>query len=635
MDFDKLDSFQLNIVRWSPGGNNLRVIASAGSGKTTSVVALVTKLILVDEVDAADICVLTYANKAGNELRVRLGEALGAGVVSNMAVGTYHAVGLNFLKRINPEKWDMTRCCDLPQGSRVEGMPSTHFMWRSAVVFGSMPGTGESSLKVADAPDQHLQQVCLQRAEGRSPEDAKGSGSAPKFKQAWLMVERCKAYYNAWDFDDVLMAWRKWLKTNEGGRYKVVIVDESQDNNKLQLELAQLLRREEGNIVLVGDLRQTVHEWRGAYPKLFAEADQTLSATTMELCNNYRSRPKIVELSNAYAKGKKWNLGSPSNSTRDADGQSVFTRSFPGHFEEGAFIAEHIAEELENGIERTRAVLCRTRGLIAIIEGCLLANNVPVVIAGGSSAFKSPPAQAVMNYLAAIHEDSVEALINVLNMPKRFIPRTFATKLQGTRRARGEKVEETLRRLVYTDSMSTGSRTNALELADKLESMRAASWSDQVREVCQLLAASWDDNGDANENDNNGLAYSVATFAMRFPDYTLFKEFLTVQLRARQDDPNAVVLSTIHKAKGLEWDDVYVDVTHGLLPHRRARGSAIEEEQRLLYVAITRPKERLFLLSAEEGQHLDVGGVSSLLKSMSQGPKSDAETDISALGGLA
>jgi DNA helicase-2/ATP-dependent DNA helicase PcrA len=615
MDFDKLDEDQVNVARWSPGKQNLRVVASAGSGKTTSVVALVTKLILVDEVEPQDICVLTYANKAGGELKTRLAEALGTAIVGHMQVGTYHAVGLNVLKRDNPDKWDMVRCCDLGQGQRAPEVPSTSFMWRCAVVFGSMPGTGEPSLKVADAPDFHLQQACLQRADGRTFKEAKNSAMAKKFKEAWALVERCKTYYSAWDFDDVLVSWRDRLKA-QGGSFRVVIVDEAQDNSRIQLDIAQLLTRPDGNLVLVGDLRQTVHEWRGAYPKLFSDADKELKAETKQLRFNYRSRPDVVDLCNQYADGKKWCLGDPSKVTREADGKSIFYNNFASHFEQGDYIAQQVKEELEAGMERSRVVLCRTRGLQAIMEGCFLALEVPVVIAGGGSSFRSPAATCVLNYLAALHENNTQALVAVLNTPKRFIPKNFGVRLQSEPRRHGEVIESQLRRLIHTDSMPHGSKINALELADFLENMRAATWKHRPKLLVELLKTQGEDGTDAHESDGPGTVYAVAMMASRYDSYEGFRDFLNRQLSAKANDDNSVVISTIHKAKGLEWDDVYVDVTHGNVPHRKAKGNAIQEEERLLYVALSRAKERLFLSAALAGDNDEVGGRSRLLPSL-------------------
>jgi DNA helicase-2/ATP-dependent DNA helicase PcrA len=359
-----------------------------------------------------------------------------------------------------------------------------------------------------------------------------------------------------------------------------------------------------------------VHEWRGAYPKLFSDADKELKAETKQLRFNYRSRPDVVDLCNQYADGKKWCLGDPSKVTREADGKSIFYNNFASHFEQGDHIAQQVKEELEAGMERSRVVLCRTRGLQAIMEGCFLALEVPVVIAGGGSSFRSPAATCVLNYLAALHENKTQALVAVLNTPKRFIPKNFGVRLQSEPRRHGEKIESQLRRLIHTDSMPHGSKINALELADFLENMRAATWKHRPTLLVELLKTQWEDGTDAHESDGPGTVYAVAMMASRYDSYEGFRDFLNRQLSAKANDENSVVISTIHKAKGLEWDDVYVDVTHGNVPHRKAKGNAIQEEERLLYVALSRAKERLFLSAALAGDNDEVGGRSRLLPSL-------------------
>jgi len=164
--------------------------------------------------------------------------------------------------------------------------------------------------------------------------------------------------------------------------------------------------------------------------------------------------------------------------------------------------------------------------------------------------------------------------------------------------------------------MPHGSKINALELADFLENMRAATWKHRPTLLVELLKTQWEDGTDAHESDGPGTVYAVAMMASRYDSYEGFRDFLNRQLSAKANDENSVVISTIHKAKGLEWDDVYVDVTHGNVPHRKAKGNAIQEEERLLYVALSRAKERLFLSAALAGDNDEVGGRSRLLPSL-------------------
>lgn len=612
MDFERLDDDQTDILRWSAGGKNLRVVAAAGSGKTTVIVALVTKLVLVDEIRPEDICVLTFANRAGQELRNRLTQSLGMDAIKRMCVGTFHGVGLQMLRRADGVFWQMPNCCDMGPNVRAKGLPSTKELWRSAVVFGKMPGTNEDSLKVADFPDHHIRAANLQRADGRDVTSAKGSGAAKKFKECWAMVERAKKAAGAWEFDDVLLQWNKQLSPKEPGMFKVVIVDEAQDNNKVQGEIVQGLSGNDGNIVLVGDLRQTIHEWRGAYPRLFRTADKKLKAETKELRFNYRSTPSIVDLCNGYAKDKQWSLGSDVRPTAATVTASVRWKEYDDPFLQAVGIAEEIAADVRAGEKEHRAILLRTNGQIAIMEALLMASGVSVNLLGGRSALKSYAARTVQAYLKAINENCAESLSNVLNVPKRYLPRSYGQMLMQTPLLNHETIAQKVSRVARSSRLKRGSMRGAMELSYFLESARAAAWKAQPGMILALIVEHWNDAGEAHETDGLGVLTAVATMASKFDSYKEFAAFWSQQQSSLTGSD--VTLATIHRSKGLEWDHVYIDATDGYTPHHRADGSQLAEEQRLLYVAMSRAKKHLTVTWSNAGPTASDGGLSYLLK---------------------
>jgi superfamily I DNA/RNA helicase len=612
MDFGRLDEDQTNVIRWSPGGKNLRVVAAAGSGKTTTIAALVTKLVLVDEVRPSDICVLTFANRAGQELKNRLSEALGAQIVKEMFVGTFHGIGLQMLRRSDEERWSMKNCADMAPSTRSPNIPSTMEFWRSAVVFGKMPGTGEESLKAADYPDHHLRAASLQRAEGRDWTRAKGSGTAPKFTECWAMVERAKKAKGAWEFDDVLLEWNAMLDPDGPGMFKIVVVDEAQDNNKVQGDIVRGLAGNDGNIVFVGDLRQTIHEWRGAHPRLFQSADKKLKAETRELRFNYRSTPSIVELCNGYASGKQWTLGSDVSAVSTSQEVSVRWKASPDPFVQAVSIANEVAAEIRSGVSRTRAVLLRTNGQIAIFEALMLAAGVSVNLMGGRSALRSYAARTIQNYLKAINEDCAESLSQVLNTPKRYLPRTYGQALIQTPTQNYETLAQRVARVARSSRLKRGSMRGAMELSYFLESARSAAWKAQPQLILDLIIEHWNDAGEAHETDGLGVLQAVATMASKFDSYAEFAKFWKQQQSSLAG--SEVTLSTIHRAKGLEWDHVYVDATGGFLPHHRASASQESEEERLLYVAMSRAKTALTLTWSEMGPTPECGGLTPLLE---------------------
>lgn len=618
MNFDLLDEAQINVVRWSPDQPNMRVVAAAGSGKTTTVTALTTKLVLVDGVAPQDICVLTFANKAAAELTSRINAALGAGVGAQVKVGTYHAVGLDFLRRAEPNSWPMPRCMDLPASSRAAGVPSTMQLYRSVLVFGTVPGTNEESLRVAENADQHVQLIQLQRADGRNVTQARPVREVKELVTAWAMAERAKQALNAWEFDDVLLSWEMHLRNHPEGLFRVVIVDEAQDNNRIQGQIAVALAGSRGRVVLVGDLRQTVHEWRGAYPKLFAEADKQLHAETRELPYNYRSRPAIIELCNQYAHGMPWALGSPVSATREATDDPVRYREHPDHYSQGVAIAQRIKEEIEAGKVCTRAVLCRTNGLLATMEAAFVTVGVPVHMLTNSSMFRGLPATQTIEYLRAICRGDPSAAAVIANVPKRFIPRNFLTALINEPSFHNETLGRKIARMTTNGNWARGVKKSLYDFAHFFDNAASCTWREQIGEVRKVLSATQDDAGEAHETDNWAVTQAILSVAERCEGFAQFESFVREVEKAPHTALDGVVLSTVHRAKGLEWDEVYVDVTEGMLPHHRARGPRVGEEQRLLYVALSRAREQLHLSAAQETYtQTKAGGRSSLLRGVS------------------
>ena len=614
MNFDLLDEAQINVVRWTPDEPNMRVVAAAGSGKTTTVTALTTKLVLVDGVAPHDICVLTFANKAAAELTSRINASLGTAIGSQIKIGTYHAVGLDFLRKMEPNSWPMPRCMDLSTASRAPGVPSTSQLYRSVLVFGTVPGTDEDSLRVADTPDQHIQLIQLQRAEGRNVTQAKPVREVKELVTAWAMAERAKQALNTWEFDDVLLSWEMHLRSRPEGMFRVVIVDEAQDNNRIQGMIALALAGSRGRVVLVGDLRQTVHEWRGAYPKLFAEADKQLSAQTRELPYNYRSRPAIIELCNQYAHGMPWALGSPVSATREKTDDPIVYREYPDHYMQGVAIAKHIKEEIESGKNCTRAVLCRTNGLLATMEAAFVAVGVPVHMQTNSSLFRGLPASQTIEYLRAVCTGDPSAAAVIANVPKRFIPRNFLTALVNEPAWAGETLGRKIARLTTQGNWARAVKKSLYDFSHFFENAASCSWHEQIEVVRKVLSGTQDDAGEAHETDNWAVTQAVLAVAARCESFAQFDAFLREVQQAPHTALDGVVISTVHRAKGLEWDEVYVDVTEGMLPHHRARGPRIGEEQRLLYVALSRARERLHLSAAQETYtQAKAGGRSSLL----------------------
>ena len=616
MDFDKLDDDQIAVVKWKPEDGDLRVVSAAGSGKTTTVTALTTKLVLVDEVPPDEICVLTFANKAGKTLKERINASLGSEKGNKVTIGTFHGVALRECRSAVPEAFPMEKCMNIsPRDGRLANIPSVQSIWRNAVVFGDMPGTRDKSLRCSEDIHPYIREVTLERADGRDVTTAKNRRNPKRFKEAWALVEKAKGALGAWEFDEALFAWLKLLNDGRAKKFKVVVVDEAQDNNKIQGDIARALVAEGGALVQVGDLRQTIHVWRGAYPKYFREVPakaKKRSTTTTELRYNYRSGGDIVKLCNAFSEGKEWNLGSPASSTREDSG-AIVVQEYPDHYHQALDIAHQIAASMEAEEGATRVVLCRTNGLVAMYEAAFIEAGVPAKIHGGFSILSSWDAKVIIDYVKAVCHKDTNALANVLNTPKRYVPRTFTTMVQTEPLMQGEEIWNYLRRLARTAPLSRGSKTNILDLAYWLESTSQAAFERIPHLVYELLVEGLpEDTRSPQESDSLMVMHAAAVAMSRYPSLEAFLSRMSIINSGSATQ--FVLLSTIHKAKGLEWDEVYVDATEGMMPHFRTSARMLGEEERLLYVAMSRAKNFLHLSYAVNGDHEnEEGGLSSFL----------------------
>jgi DNA helicase-2/ATP-dependent DNA helicase PcrA len=604
----KLDETQKRVACWSPDDGNLRVIGGAGAGKTGTLATLTAKLTMIDEIPPEDICVMAFNKDAGAELRTRIGALVGASVRDRMAVGTFHSLGRRWMDKMEPGRWDMRQCIDLPANGRGQGVPSGLMLWTKAVVYGSMPGTGVKSLEVSDSPGDYQRRVDLLRADCVSVADMPDDSDLRRFVDAWQMVEDAKAQLRLWDFADVLESWLKALRQRPEGWFKVVIVDEAQDNTRVRLEIARALAGTNGKIVLVGDLRQTIYVWAGAYPDLFRNADTELNAQTMCLGYNYRSTPDIVELSNRYAREKDWKLGDEASAFKSNEVPILPPTAYDTDMEMYEAWADEVLADHEVNPTNTRAVLLRTNGMIANCAAAFEMRNIPVVIRGSRPMLETREGKAAVDYVRAIWANDVEAFSRILNKPNRYASRALQDQIARQRLLEGEFVEDVMPRAIPRVRVAARTAKGLRAFAKQMKMWRAmGKWKDALENICGMCAACWHDSGEAHETDNVAVLYAAFRLAGRFKTPEAFLAFTDP---ARRPDPihmNPVVLSTIHRAKGREWDVVFTDVTEGYMPfYRCAVSPSREEEERLLYVAMTRAQTTLHFGYFCEDDHPDI-----------------------------
>jgi len=640
----RLDADQQKVAAWTPADGNLRVVAAAGSGKTTTISALVGNLI-AKGVDPSRIVVTTFTAKAGHELKNRIKPVVPAPAYAALRIGTFHSLALRGVRSLNPGNWQMRFNVDMPGKERAPDVPSGGILWRAITQFGTVPGTLAQSLRVPNAdPPSYARAVDLFRSDMiddpalLTPSVLRNRGvRLTEFAKAWQMYLDAKRALGAWDYADCLAQYRDALGIGViPADADVVIVDEAQDNTQTQIEIARFLAGTNGRVILVGDARQTVHVWRGAYPELFLNANKGLKAKTLPLNTNYRSVPAIVDLSNAVANGYSWALGTTAKASRSGtEGVAVSGN----HTDEGDE-ADWIAGEIEAGIANGKkagyyAVLTRTNAALLDIQAALVARNIDNVVVGDSTLFTSREAMDVMAYCVLAYHDALPSLEQVVNRPTRFLGKDYIASVKAALPMCGGDMIRACE--AAGNTVKRGSQAGVANLVQTLRNLRGKrGWVDVVLEVESLLVGAAVARRDRDkgellppDEDTPGAYRAVCRAARRFTNVVDFVEFAdrcSSNGKVGADDAlpdDKVTLSTIHRSKGLEWGHVFVQATEGVLPHKRSMpasptamtGAEIESEVRLFYVAATRGKDNAtFTWFGQFDRDKQVGGPSRFLR---------------------
>lgn len=700
----------------------LRVIASAGSGKTRSTVVTVAHIVNNEALRPEDVVVTTFTRKAGNELTEKLREVVNPKLYSRLSVSerpTFHALAISHmrervsadtsLRRLFPHGFNMA--VNVEKGDRVpfahkgvwygilqepktkKGIPG----WKAknmppSRAYDEIPGLegtdfyglsvlsrwGDTPSLTAATPRDYKQAIDIIRAQGlsRSEELAQkqiaqfeegsheDSGERlPMLNEAWRWFDEFKARNGYWDFADSLEAMWKYGTTAA----KLVLIDEAQDNNLVQLNIGlDMARRGGGRLALIGDIRQAIYSWRGAEPRFMQNADQEpINATTLEIPTNYRSGRQIVTLGNDIALGEPWSVGTPAVPARlDTHGgvpcwlKSPDKRLYPECFlPEGEVVvqgfdtptgeAEGVATDIKDhldkgGSPRDCAILLRTNKAGEFFEMALLMQRVPVLRLGESVPFFDrvvvADAQAYAILSETDHLESLERVANKSRLTKRYIGKETLAKIMegvhaGLREGRGIlealQVDVIGKRLIPRDD-------GVKDLLKVLAKLREAGWKGVPQVVQPLLVDERDieDDEKAQREDADGALFNKwAIIAGQFDSAAQFEQFARRMRRPKkkvtgrgksEEERNAEVLtysefeldnmtpeqraefeaelkrrvtiSTVHRAKGLQWRRIFVSAPRMQFPHIRSQSEKrLAEEQRLFYVACTRAENRLMI----------------------------------------
>ena len=588
------------------------VLAGAGSGKTRVITHRIAHLLDRGALPS-EILALTFTNKAAAEMRERVARLLGGGGVEDLSISTFHSFGLGVLRRD-------ARALDLSPRSTILDEEDRTAMIRQVL----QEHTGHVEADLRDAFFAFLQET---KGEGRTALDAARDAGPVQGKillrlfrdyQARLKMQR------SWDFDDlVLLPVRLLQEVPEAlerwaGRFRYIMVDEYQDTNMLQFELLRLLASRWGNFCVVGDDDQSIYGWRGARIENILEFEARFPGTTViKLTRNYRSTREILELANGLI---RHNVKRHDKDlwTDNVGKLKVDLVHLPNQEKEAEHIAAEVSDLLGDGVApRDMAVLYRTRGQARLFEEYFTLYNIPYRVVGSFDFFRRREVRDALAYWKLVVNTADEpSLLRVINTPPRGVGTRILERLVEIKAAQGGSLWESLGTLMDTPGALPVRTTRELSRLHRVVRTTIRELADAAPETLHvhasdLLAESGYRDHLAREKPAGwqaveGLLRMLGRAVEHGKAATLrdFLEIVALEAREKEkggdasEDGGLASLITLHAAKGLEFQHVYIAGTvEGLLPHVRStdRAEDLEEERRLLYVGLTRARRRLTL----------------------------------------
>jgi DNA helicase-2/ATP-dependent DNA helicase PcrA len=602
------------------------VLAGAGSGKTRVLTSRIVHLVRHHGVAPDQILAVTFTNKAAGEMRDRIRRSLGE-EPAGMWLGTFHSLGARILRRHAPQlAWTHTfSIFDAEQSLREvkraqEQVDVDPKRWNPKAMRAHISGAKNELIDPDQFKDENGESFDL---------------FARTVARVYPAYQSSLRSQNAFDFDDLLV---KPVELFEGrpevldryrARFSFVLVDEYQDTNHAQFRFLELLAREHGNLMVVGDDDQSIYGWRGADIRNILDFETTFpGARVLRLERNYRSTSVILDAANRVI-AENVNRKGKTLRTERRGGEPIVLAEALDENDEARWIVGRIEERYREGPGlhqyRDFAVLYRTNAQSRALEDAFRRSGVPYQIVGGVRFYERREIQDVLAYLRLISNPlDRDAFNRIVNYPRRSIGPATLERLTTFAADRGEGLLEAAASATESDEIPAGGARSLEAFADLVQrySARAATTrvgrllEDLVEdlELLLLLREEGPEGEDRAENvkeliagaldfDAELLDESEEDEVDTFTELDVFLQRVALVADIDRHDPEAdtVTLMTLHNAKGLEFPVVFISgLEDGLFPLSRAydEPAEMEEERRLFYVGITRCEDRLHLSHA-------------------------------------
>jgi DNA helicase-2/ATP-dependent DNA helicase PcrA len=584
------------------------MLAGAGTGKTAALTARLAHLLWTRKAWPSEILSVTFTNKAAREMRERVGRLVGDVVEGMPWLGTFHAIGAKMLRR-------HAELVGLQSNFSILDTDDQLRLLKQLIVAADLdekrfPARSLAGL-IDDWKNRGLVPADIDAGESERYADGRGGELYAQY-QARLRA------LNACDFGDLLLHMLTILKTHPDvlrtyqERFKYIMVDEYQDTNVVQYLWLRLLAQARKNIACVGDDDQSIYSWRGAQVENILKFEKDFpGATVIKLEQNYRSTPHILGAASGVIANNGGRLGKTLWTELDA-GEKVRVMGVWDGPEEARRVADEIEACQKNGKSLDEvAILVRAQHQTREFEDRFIAIGMPYRIVGGHRFYERAEIRDALAYLRIVNQPSDDlAFERIVNVPKRGLGDKALAKIHQLARAEGAPLTIAAARILDTDELTPQARRTLGNFVGDI-----ARWRDMARDLphAELARQLLDESGytamwQAEKSvEASGRLENLSELVRAMEEYESLGAFLEhvslVMDKEGAAQTPQVTIMTIHAAKGLEYDTVFlVGWEEGLFPSQRSLDEggtrSLEEERRLAYVAITRARRRAVILHA-------------------------------------
>ena len=587
----------------------LLILAGAGSGKTTVLISRIANILQQKLCYPSNILVITFTNKAARELVTRIDSLLGEDG-NGVWASTFHSFCAKVLRR---------------NIDRI-GYSSDFSIFDT-----------DDSLRIIKAAQKELgidPQILAPRAALSRISRCKDARIYPaqytqNFGNDSYNNDICRIYErynaelkksNALDFDDIILKTVELFETDPqvleyySEKFKYIMVDEYQDTNPLQYRLIYLLQSVHGNLCVVGDDDQSIYKFRGATIENILSFEKSFkNSTVIRLEQNYRSTGNILEAANSVIENNSERKGK-TLWTAEGSGEPIYENRLEDEYRESLFVADTVLDSVatENMHYNDFAVLYRTNAQSNALEQMMVKSGIPYRIIGGTRFYERKEIKDILAYMyLAFNANDDLRLMRIINEPKRKIGQATVDAVRSIAAEQNTAMFDVAAAAAAYPELSR-SAAKLEEFTGLIKTLAAAKdnmpISEFIKEISvrsgyiSMLEAENTDEARDRINNIAELVSTAAVFESQSDDATLgaFLEeiALMTDIDNLEQNDDRVVLMTLHSAKGLEFNNVFiVGAEEGIFPGQRSLDSSeeLEEERRLMYVGITRAKRRLYI----------------------------------------